>query len=79
MVHAFHYRENPRLSRMEWLLRRNRLRPVSPDKHAPFFGDESASPADNSMNQYENMSQERERRFFVSTIIHFVKVLQILK
>ena len=75
MVHAFHYRENPSQSRMDWLLTRNRAR-VAADTHAPFLGDETA---DNSMNQYENMSQERERRFFVSTIIHFVKVLQILK
>ena len=78
MVHAFVYRENPRQSRMEWLLKRNRAR-VSADTHGPLLGDETASPADNSMNQFENMSQERERRFVVSTIIHFVKVLQILK
>ena len=31
-----------------------------------FLGEETASPADNSMEESENMPEERQRRFWVS-------------
>ena len=60
MVHAFYDPafNDRRQGRMNWLLLRNRARPVSADTHAPhFFGDETASPdaeftAENSHNKY---------------------------
>ena len=60
MVHAFYDPafNDRRQGRMNWLLLRNRARPVSADTHAPhFFGDETASPdaeftSENSHNKY---------------------------